>query len=58
MSRRVKIDYTTILSLFPEANRIPYLPRKKKKALKKKISRLVVDLIKERIEEDEKISRV
>jgi len=53
MSRRVKIDYTTILTLFPEARFIPYLPRKKKKAMKKKISDLVVEILRERIATDD-----
>lgn len=46
MSRKVKIDLSLVVDLFPEAALIPLLPRKKKKALKKKISNLIVELIK------------
>jgi len=53
MGRRVKIDYSTVLTLFPEARLIPYLPRKKKKVMKKKISDLVVEILRERIVTDD-----
>lgn len=47
MSRKIKIDLTTILTLFPEAIKIYYLPRKKKKELKKNISKSIIDILRE-----------
>ena len=44
---KVKVDLKLhqISSMFPEARLIPYLPRKKKKALKKKISETIVFIL-------------
>ena len=50
MSKRVKIDLHTVCTLFPEAILIPHLPRKKKKAMKKKISGLIIEILKEKVE--------
>ena len=42
MSTRIKLDFDVIATIFPEARKILILPRKKKKALKKKIGEQLV----------------
>lgn len=42
---RIKVDFDKLCEAFPEAAQIRVLPRKKKKALKKKISRMLIDLL-------------
>jgi len=41
---KIKIDMELLCQVFPEARTLGDLPRKKKKALKKKISRRLVDI--------------
>jgi uncharacterized small protein (DUF1192 family) len=45
MATKIKVDIGLIAKIFPEANKIPFLPRKKKKALKKKISKQLISLL-------------
>ena len=45
MATKIKVDIDLIAKIFPEANKIPFLPRKKKKALKKKISKQLISLL-------------
>jgi len=45
MSKKVKINLDIVETIFPEAGLIPFLPRKKKKALKKKISKQLVQFM-------------
>lgn len=43
---KIKIDLTDkFIEVFPEAEQIRVLPRKKKKALKKKIGKMLIDLL-------------
>jgi hypothetical protein len=42
---KIKIDLSLITEIFPEASKIPFLPRKRKKALKKKISKQLISLL-------------
>lgn len=43
---KIKIDLTDkFIEAFPEAEQIRVLPRKKKKALKKKIGKMLIDLL-------------
>lgn len=41
----IRIDFELLCEAFPEATKIPVLPRKKKKALKKKISKMIIALL-------------
>jgi hypothetical protein len=43
---RLKIKLDLIAQIFPEADKLPFLPRKKKKALKKKITSQLTSLLK------------
>ena len=45
MATKIKIELDLVANIFPEANKIPFLPRKRKKALKKKISKQLIALI-------------
>jgi len=42
---RIKVDFYKVCGAFPEAEQIRVLPRKKKKALKKKFSKMIIDLL-------------
>jgi hypothetical protein len=43
---KIKINLTDkFIEAFPEAEKIKVLPRKKKKALKKKFSKMIIDLL-------------
>jgi hypothetical protein len=42
---RIKVDFYKVCGAFPEAEQIRVLPRKKKKALKKKIGQMLIDLL-------------
>lgn len=42
---RLKVDFYKLCGAFPEAEQIRVLPRKKKKALKKKIGKMLIDLL-------------
>jgi len=42
---RIKVDFYKVCEAFPEAEQIRVLPRKKKKALKKKIGQMLIDLL-------------
>lgn len=42
---KIKIDFYKVCGAFPEAQQIRVLPRKKKKALKKKIGQMLIDLL-------------
>lgn len=42
---RLKVDFYKVCGAFPEAEQIRVLPRKKKKALKKKIGKMLIDLL-------------
>lgn len=42
---KIRIGLDVVAAIFPEANRIPFLPRKKKKALKKKISKQLIAMM-------------
>lgn len=42
---RLKVDFYKVCGAFPEAEQIRVLPRKKKKALKKKIGQMLIDLL-------------
>ena len=42
---KIKIDFYKVCGAFPEAEQIRVLPRKKKKALKKKIGQMLIDLL-------------
>jgi hypothetical protein len=42
--KTIRVDLEILSQILPESALIPILPRKKKKALKKKISRQLVDL--------------
>lgn len=44
---KIKIDFYKVCGAFPEAEQIRVLPRKKKKALKKKISKMIISLLNE-----------
>jgi hypothetical protein len=50
---KVRIDIVSILGAFPEAIAITYLPRKKKKALKKKIEKRIIQILEESIKQEE-----
>ena len=41
----LKVDFYKVCGAFPEAEQIRVLPRKKKKALKKKIGQMLIDLL-------------
>ena len=41
----IRIDFEQLCEAFPEAAKIPVLPRKKKKALKKKIAKMIIALL-------------
>lgn len=43
--RKIRLELDSIAGAFPEAALIPHLPRKKKKALKKKISKMLITLL-------------
>jgi hypothetical protein len=43
----------SIVMLFPEASLVSSLPRKKKKALKKKLAKHLIAFLKDQIEKDE-----
>ena len=47
MATKIKVELDIVAMIFPEANKIPFLPRKKKKALKKKISKQLVSMLEE-----------
>lgn len=49
---RVPIN-DSIVTLFPEASLVSSLPRKKKKALKKKLAKHLISFINSEIEKDE-----
>lgn len=49
---KVNIDLDIISTIIPEAVSIPVLPRKKKKALKKKISQNIVSVVEKKILND------
>lgn len=49
---RVPIN-NNIVTLFPEASFVSSLPRKKKKALKKKLAKQLISFLKNQIEKDE-----
>jgi hypothetical protein len=42
--KRIKVDLEIIKDLIPEASTISILPRKRKKALKRKVSNKLLDL--------------
>ena len=42
---KIKVDIDLISMIFPEAKKLEYLPRKKKKALKKRISKRLTDFL-------------
>jgi hypothetical protein len=42
--KRIRVEMSLLCQLFPDAIRLSSLPRKKKKALKKKISRSLMDI--------------
>lgn len=44
---KIKIDMDLLCEAFPEAKMLEVLPRKKKKALKKKIARMLISLLTE-----------
>jgi hypothetical protein len=50
--KRIKVDADLLAGVFPEVHILPFLPRKKKKELKKKISETIVFIIKEGIMKD------
>jgi len=45
MANKIKVELDVVAIIFPEARKIPDLPRKKKKALKKKISKQLVSML-------------
>jgi hypothetical protein len=47
MKKRIAIELNLISQFFPEANTIPFLPRKKKKKLKKKIVKDLLEMAEE-----------
>lgn len=49
---KVNIDLDIISTIIPEVVSIPVLPRKKKKALKKKISQNIVSVVEKKILND------
>ena len=49
---KVPVD-ENIMILFPESTYISVLPRKKKKALKKKLAKELIDFVISKIKEDE-----
>lgn len=42
---KIKIDTDLLLEVYPDAVKLKDLPRKKKKALKKKISKFLISLV-------------
>jgi len=42
---KIDIDYDTFKDLVPGAHLIPYLPRKKKKEMKKKVSIAILNIV-------------
>lgn len=42
---KIKVDLDKLILAFPEAEGLKFLPRKKKKALKKKIEKMLIDLL-------------
>lgn len=55
MSRKITLDIEMLAAVYPEVRQLPNLPRKKKKMLKKEISKFVEGLI-ERVIEDENLT--
>jgi hypothetical protein len=44
---KIRIDLDKLCEAYPEARKLEVLPRKKKKALKKKIARMLISLLTE-----------